>query len=264
VPDALQAQVRILGPVDLTVGGVVREVSGLRRKAVLAVLALHNGAVIGTNQIVDVVWGDHPPATAANTLQSHVSHLRRLFGTKTAILARAPGYALNLDGDVTDAAAAQRLIDRGTAAADPGERARHLQAAVRLWRGQALMDLSGSSRLEDEAERLEKLLVQARQALAGARLELGQHAQALGDLESLAGEHPLHEQIHGLLMLALYRCGRQSDALGVYRRLRTALSDDLGIEPSQPLRDLEVAVLRQDGALEPPSAPQAEVPMLAG
>ena len=235
--DASQAQVRLLGPVDLTVAGSVREVSGQRRKAVLAILALHGGDVIGTDQIIDAVWGDRPPATATNTLQSHVSYLRRLFGARAAILTRAPGYALNLDGDATDVTVAARLIDRGTAAADPFERARHLQAAVRLWRGRALMDLSGSRWLEEEAERLDQLLVHARQALAGARLDLGQHAQALGDLEALARENPLHEQSHGTLMLALYRCGRQGDALAVYRRLRVTLRDDLGIEPSQPLRD---------------------------
>jgi DNA-binding SARP family transcriptional activator len=255
--EASEAQVRLLGPVDLTVGGSVREVSGPRRQAVLAVLALHRGDVIGTDQIIDIVWGDHPPITATNTLQSHVSHLRRLFGTRVAILARAPGYALNLDGDATDVTVAERLIDLGTAAADPAERARHLQAAVRLWRGRALMGLSGSSWLEEEAERLDQLLVHARHALARARLDLGQHAQTLGDLEALAREHPLHEQTHGTLVLALYRCGRQGDALGAYQRLRTALRDDLGIEPSQPLRDLEAAVLRQDGNLDPPGAPSA-------
>jgi DNA-binding SARP family transcriptional activator len=257
--DASAAQVRLLGPVDLTVGGSVREVSGLRRQAVLAVLALHGGDVIGTDQLIDIVWGDHPPITATNTLQSHVSHLRRLFGTRVAILARAPGYVLNLDGDATDVTVAERLIGLGTAAADPAERVRHFQAAVRLWRGRALMGLSGSRWLEGEAERLDQLLVHARQALARARLDLGQHAQALGDLEALAREHPLYEQTHGALMLALYRCGRQGDALGVYQRLRVALRDDLGVEPSQPLRDLEAAVLRQDGDLYPPEARNTSV-----
>ena len=243
-------QVRLLGPVDLAVGSGVRDVPGLRRRAVLAALALHSGDVVSADRVIAAVWGEHPPATATNTLQRHVSHLRRLFGSRTAILARGSGYALNLGADATDVAVAERLVDLGTAAADPAERAGHLLAAVRLWRGPALADLSGSTWLEEQADRLGQLLVRARHALGGARLELGRPEEALVDLEELAHEQPLHEQIHGTLMVALYRCGRQGDALGVYRRLRVALRDDLGIEPSQPLRELETAILRQDGVLD--------------
>jgi DNA-binding SARP family transcriptional activator len=242
-------QVRLLGPVDLVVGDEVRDVPGARRKAVLATLALYGGEAVSSDRVIAAVWGESPPATATNTLQRHVSHLRGLFGSRTVILSRGTGYALNLDGDATDVAVAERLIDLGTTATDAAERAAHLQAAVRLWRGPALMDLAGSSWLEEQAERLGQLLVRARHALAGARLDLGRHDEALADLEELAREHPLHEQIHASLMLALYRSGRQSDALAVYRRLRAALRDDLGLEPSQPLRELEAAVLRQDETL---------------
>jgi DNA-binding SARP family transcriptional activator len=249
VTAAPAAQVRLLGPVDLVVGGEVRDVPGARRKAVLATLALYGGEAVSSDRVIAAVWGESPPATATNTLQRHVSHLRGLFGSRTAIQSRGTGYALNLDGDATDVAAAERLVELGSAATDPGERVAHLQAAVRLWRGPALMDLAGSSWLEEQAERLGQLLVRARHALAGARLDLGRHEEALADLKELAREHPLHEQIHASLMLALYRSGRQSDALAVYRRLRVALRDDLGLEPSQPLRDLEAAVLRQDETL---------------
>jgi DNA-binding SARP family transcriptional activator len=254
-PGPVRARVRLLGPVDLSVDGGARDVPGLRRKAVLATLALHGGELVSTDRVIAAVWGEHPPATATNTLQRHVSHLRQLLGDRTAILSRGAGYALNLAGDVTDVAVAERLVDLGTAAGDPAERAEHLRAAVGLWRGPALMDLSASAWLEEQAERLGRLLVRARHGLAGALLDLGRHEQALADLVELARDHPLHEQIHGTLMLALYRGGRQGDALGTYRRLRSALRDDLGIDPSQPLRDLESSILRQDPRLDPPAHP---------
>jgi DNA-binding SARP family transcriptional activator len=252
--EATAAQVRLLGPVDLVAGGDVRDVPGARRKAVLATLALSGGEAVSTDRIIAAVWGESPPATATNTLQRHVSHLRGLFGSRSSILSRGTGYALNLAGDATDVVVAERLIDLGTVATDPVERAAHLQAAVRLWRGPALMDLAGSSWLEEQADRLGQLLVRARHSLAGARLDLGRHEEALADLEELAREHPLHEQLHASLMVALYRGGRQSDALAVYRRLRIALRDDLGLEPSQLLRDLEAAVLRQADSLDLPGA----------
>jgi DNA-binding SARP family transcriptional activator len=251
----LRAQVRLLGPVDLTVDDTPRAVPGRRRQAVLAALALSGGEVVSTDRLIAAVWSEHPPATATNTLQRHVSYLRHVLGSRTAILARGPGYSLHLAGDATDVVTAERLVNLASAAADPAVRAAHLENAVCLWRGPPLMDLSGSSWLEQQAERLGGLLVRTRHLLASARLDLGRPEQALADLEELARDHRLHEQIHATLMLALYRSGRQSDALGVYRRLRVALRDELGIEPSRPLRDLETAVLRQDGGLDRPGPP---------
>jgi DNA-binding SARP family transcriptional activator len=248
-----QTQVRLLGPVDLSVGGEVRPVTGLRRKAVLAVLALHAGEVVSTGQLIDAVWGEQVPQTAVNTLQSHISHLRRVFGTKNTIRSRFPGYVLALDGDSTDVMVAERLIRLGMTTTAPEHRIRHLESAIALWRGQALIDVVSLIRLEEQAERLNQLLLQAKQALVAARLALGLHGQVVEDLQSLVLEHPLHEQLHGQLMLALYRVGRQGDALAVYRRLRSALSAELGIAPGQAVRDLETAILRQDVVLDPTS-----------
>jgi DNA-binding SARP family transcriptional activator/tetratricopeptide (TPR) repeat protein len=248
-------QVRLLGPVDVVVDGISRQVSGLRRKAVLAALALQAGEIVSIDRLVDVVWGDEAPATAANTLQSHVSHLRGVLGQRTAILARAPGYVLTIDAEPTDVSTAERLIRESAQTPDPEDRETRLQAAVALWRGHPLADLTGLTWFDLEAQRLDRLLVQAKHALIDARLTLGQHAEVIPGLETLSRQHPLDEQIHRQLISALYRVGRQGDALATYQRLRRNLQEDLGIDPSQPLRDLEAAILRQDASLDTPQPP---------
>ncbi len=253
-------QVRLLGPVDVMAPGGPRQVRGQRRKTVLATLALHGGEIVSTGQLVDVVWGDTASSAAVNTLQSHMSHLRSVLGSKSAILARPPGYLLDLGGDGTDVQLAQRLLRQGTQSADPADGTRQLQSALALWRGRPLADVPGLAWLEDQAERLDLLWLQVKRALAKARLAAGEHAHLVPDLEQLVADHPLDEQIHAQLMLALYRNGRQADALGVYRRLRRTLDEELGIDPSQMLRDLETGILRQDPALEAP-APAVTVPL---
>ena len=259
-------QVRLLGPVDVVVDGEPRPVRGLRRKAVLAVLALQAGEVVGTDRLTDVVWGQAAPVTAVNTLQSHMSYLRTVFGDKCAILARAPGYLLDLSGDGTDVQEAERLLTEGMRSAEPAETARHLRQALSLWRGRPLADVTGVAWLEEQAERLDLLRLRIRQALSEARLAAGEHTQLVPELEEAAAGHPLDERIHEQLMLALYRSGRQADALAVYHRLRATLDEELGIGPGQALRDLEVAILQQDPALDAPvpagvpTAPLAPVP----
>jgi DNA-binding SARP family transcriptional activator/Tfp pilus assembly protein PilF len=248
--------------------GGPRPVSGLRRKAVLATLALHDGETVSTDRLVDVVWGETAPPTALNTLQSHVSHLRSVLGCKAAILARPPGYVLDLGDDGTDVQLAERLLRQGTQSADPARGARDLREALALWRGSPLADVTGLTWLEEQAGRLDLLHEQIRRGLYGARLAAGEHAQLVPDLEQMVAEHPLDEQVHAQLMLALYRSGRQADALAAYQRLRSTLAEELGIDPSQALRDLETAILRQDPSLEAPApaatlraaSPEAPVP----
>ena len=237
-------QVRLLGPVDVMVDGEPRPVRGLRRKAVLAVLALRAGEVVSTDRLADVVWGQAAPATAVNTLQSHMSYLRTVFGDKCAILAQAPGYLLDLCGDGTDVQEAERLLTQGVRSAEPAEAARQLRRALNLWRGRPLADVTGVAWLEEQAERLDLLRLRVRQALSEARLAAGEHTQLVPELEEMAAGHPLDERIHEQLMLALYRSGRQADALAVYHRLRGTLNEELGIGPGQTLRDLEVAILQ--------------------
>jgi DNA-binding SARP family transcriptional activator/tetratricopeptide (TPR) repeat protein len=256
-------QVRLLGPVDVVIDGAPRSLSGLRGKAVLAVLALHSGSVVSSERLVDLVWGDKPPATAANTLQVHVSQLRHVLGSRTAIRARAPGYLLDLGDEGTDVAVAEKLIGSAARMPDPVRRADQLRAALALWRGRPLADVAGIGWLDEQARRLEQLRLQATETLVETRLTLGEHAQLVPELERLTHEHPFREHLHRQLMLALYRSGRQADALAAYRRLRQTLADELGIDPSRPLRDLEAAVLRQDPALHPATpaaAPVAPVP----
>ncbi|WP_233223759.1 BTAD domain-containing putative transcriptional regulator [Amycolatopsis sp. CA-128772] len=252
-------RVRLLGPVDVVAGGVPVPIPGPRRKAVLAVLALHGEGIVGTGRLIEAAWGDEARRVSLNTLQSHVSALRRLLGDRTAILARPPGYLLT--AGPTDVAEARRLVERGERADDPAQSAATLRAALALWRDRSLVDVGGVAWLDEQAAGLERLRTRAELALIRARLALGEHAQLEPDLDRLARARPFDEQVHAQLMFALYRTGRQADALSVYRRLRTALADHLGIDPHQRLRELETAILRQDPALEVPSL---AVRLLAG
>jgi DNA-binding SARP family transcriptional activator/tetratricopeptide (TPR) repeat protein len=243
-------QVRLLGPVDVTIDGRPRPLVGLRRKAVLAALALQPARIVSTDRLIDLVWGDATPATVTNTLQSHISYLRHLLGARTAIQAQAPGYLLDIGDEATDVMTAERLIRAAGQSADLAGAASHLQAATALWRGPPLADLAGLAGFDRQAQRLEQLLQRTRQDLIEIRLRLGQHRTLIPELAELSRQQPLDEQIHGSLMLALYRAGRQADALEVYQRLRRMLQDDLGIDPSQAVRDLQSAILRHDPALD--------------
>jgi DNA-binding SARP family transcriptional activator/tetratricopeptide (TPR) repeat protein len=246
-------QVRLLGPVEVMVDDRSRQVSGLRRKAVLATLALQAGEVVSTDQLMDVVWAQRPPPTAVNTLQRHVSHLRGALGCKDAIVARPPGYVLDLGNDATDVQQAERLLHHSAKAADPVQQARHLRAALALWRGRPLADVPGLAWLEEQARRLELLCQTVKRALFDARLAAGEHVQLVPGLEQMVAENPLDEQACAQLMLALYRSSRQADALDAFHRLRRTLAEELGIDPSQALRDLELAILQQDPALDVPA-----------
>jgi DNA-binding SARP family transcriptional activator len=237
-----------LGPVEVLVDGVYRPVTGVRRSAVLAALALEPGRVVSAERLVDLVWSGRPPGTATNTLQRHVSGLRELLGSRTAVLAQGTGYLLTQQdealetADVTDLQAARRLLTAG----QPGD----LREALGLWRGPALSGLRGLDWFAAEADRVDDLRNQIELALVQARLADGDHEALVRELEGLSRERPLDEEAHRLLMLALYRCGRQAAALAVYRRVRQSLVDELGIDPNPALRDLEAAILRQDSALE--------------
>ncbi|GAB3661934.1 hypothetical protein GCM10027589_24560 [Actinocorallia lasiicapitis] len=254
--------VRLLGPVEVLVGETIRPTPGTRRKAVLARLALRPGEVVGVDRLIDAVWGDDPPATAQNTLQSHVSYLRRVLEAPEVIVARPPGYALS--GTVsTDLAAAEKLIEDAQAQGDPGERLIRLDSALKLWRGRPLADVADLSWFGPEADRLERIRRDAHQAAVKCKMDLGMHAQLVPELESLTARHPFDEDLQAQLVIALYRNGRQADALALLQRVRGLLRDELGIDLSPQLRDLESAVLRQDPGLDlgrtapgPASAPR--------
>lgn len=214
-------QVRLLGPVDVVVGGEARAVPGLRRKAVLAVLALQHGQIVSRERLAALTWGEPVPPNAGKTLQVHVSYLRGALGGKTAIRARPPGYVLDLGEDGTDVLRARRLLGQGARPDDPGQDVARLREALSLWRGQPLADIAGLDWLEDQAGQLEQLRLRVEVALAEARLAAGEHEALLPDLDRLAAGHPLDEPVHAHLMLALHRSGRGITGRGA-RRLPAA------------------------------------------
>lgn len=247
----------LLGPIEVCVDGHRVALAGQRRLAVLAVLALRAGRVVPVDGLVDAVWGFDPPAGAAGTLQSHVSHLRRALGPASgALVSRPPGYLLDLPADRVDVHRFEELAAAGRAAlaaGRPAEAAEHLARALALWRGPALADLAGVELGEREARRLEEGRLAALEDRTDAELALGRHRQLVAGLAEVVAAHPLRERLAAQLMLALYRCERQAEALQVYQATRRQLIDDLGIEPSRPLQALEESILLQKPELDLPA-----------
>lgn len=244
-------RVRILGPIDVTGPQGPRQVPGLRRKAVLAALALEPGQPVGAERLAELVWGGDAPATVRNTVQHHVSYLRRVLGDPAAIQAVPMGYLLQGDAahDVSDAQAAERLVQEASRERAWERRAELADAAIALWRGPALADVLELPGFQGPAWRLQELRLRARRLLVDSRLALGLVEQAVEEAEALHRDHPLDEPAGGLLMLALYRAGRQADALTVYSGIRRGLRDELGLDPGAALQDLETAILRQNAEL---------------
>ena len=243
--------VRLLGPVDVMVHGEARAVSGLRRKAVLAMLGVHLDTVVSTERLIDVVWDSQAPTTVRNALQGTISQLRAVLGDRDAIVSRKPGYLLS--GAQTDVKVAESLVDEALRQEDPAVRLRRLGDAVALWRGDSLHDVAVLPGLKPQAQWLESLRLRTIHLLVDTRLALGHHEQLVPELTQLAARHPLDERLHRQLILALYRIGQQVEALAVARRMRAELSDALGVDPSPELQDLETAVLRHDPSLAGPT-----------
>jgi class 3 adenylate cyclase len=252
-------EVRLLGPLEAGVEGRQLELRRKKQRELLAILALRAGEVVSTDRLVDELWGEAPPKAAVGSLQNLVSELRKVL-PGDVLVTRAPGYVLEVERDAVDAHRFERLA-RESRDADPKQRATQLREALALWRGPALADIQLERTSADEAARLEELRVAAWEDRLEAELELGRHSQAIGELESLVSKHPLRERPVGLLMLALYRAGRQSEALETYRRARETLVDELGIDPSPELQRLEQAILRHDPELDLPEAPRKRVPV---
>jgi DNA-binding SARP family transcriptional activator len=239
---------RILGPIEVWNEDEQLQLGGPKQRALLALLLLDAGRVVSTDRLIDLLWGEHPPPTAGTSLQNFVSQLRKTLGAGV-VTTTPPGYRLEIAPEQLDLERFHRLVERAKAA-PAAERAIQLRAALALWRGPALADLTFEPFAEQEAARLEELRLGALEERLDADLASGRHAEVVGELESLVREHPLRERLRGLLMLALYRSERQAEALDVYRDARRHLVDKLGIEPGSALQDLHSAILRQDSRLK--------------
>src|SRR5215211_5496847 len=225
----------------------------------LAKLLLHPNQVVSTEELIVAVWGEEPPPTVKQSLQNHVAALRKAIedgngaGPRT-LVTRDPGYLLQIDPERLDLHRFQRLDHEGRqalAAGDPARAADLLRQALALWRGPALADVAASADISwPELVGVEELQVASTEARIEAELALGRHHELVAELEALVRVYPLREHLHGQLMLALYRSGRQADALAAYRAARKILVDELGIEPSVGLQRLEQAILAQDPALD--------------
>jgi predicted ATPase/DNA-binding SARP family transcriptional activator len=252
---------RILGPLEVLDGATPVAVSGAKERALLADLLVHAGRVVAADRLVEDLWGERPPGNPANTLQGRVSALRRALGPAAARLTtRPPGYRLDVDPELVDAARFERLAadaDRA-AARDPARALGLLAEALGLWRGPALAEFADQPWAQAEAARLEELRLAAVELRAELRLVTGRHGELVGELEALIAAHPLRERLQGQLMLALYRSGRQADALRVYQETRALLAEELGVDPSPELQRLHQAILIQDAALE--AAPDGRRP----
>ncbi|MGH8896269.1 MAG: BTAD domain-containing putative transcriptional regulator [Egibacteraceae bacterium] len=254
---------RILGPLEVVDRGHPVAVGGERQRALLALLLMRPNEVVSVDRLLDGLWEGSPPQSGRKTLRSHVSRLRKVLGgaAKARLLARASGYVLELDVGQLDATHFQRLVTEGREALAQGDLAAAsatLRQALELWRGQALAEFASASWIQAEIAHLEELRLAATEDRIQADLAMGRHGELVGELELLVAEHPLRERLWSQLILALYRSGRQAEALQAYQQLRHRLSSELGIEPSLGLRRLEEGVLRQQPELDwiPPEAPE--------
>ena len=239
---------RILGPLEVVDGEEVLHLGGQKQRALLALLLLDPNRVVSTDRIVDALWGEQPPRTAATSLQNFVSQLRKLLGSET-LVTKPPGYQLRLTGGQLDLERFRRLVDEARGE-PPEERSERLRNALALWRGPPLADLGFESFAQSEIVRLQELRLAVVEDRVEAELEAGRHAELAGELETLAEEHPLRERLRAQLMLALYRAGRQAEALQIYHDTRRVLVEELGIDPSPSLQQLHGSILRQDPGLE--------------
>ena len=255
----------ILGPLEVAdEGGRGVVLGGRRQRSVLAILLLHANEVVARDRLMEELWSGQPPASAATSLHAHVSRLRRALGEDRRIVTAGGGYLIRVADGELDRDRFERLVQDGAGAISRGDwglACGRLGEALSLWRGPPLSDFAYDSFAQAEIARLEELHVGAVERRIEAELALGRDATVVGDLERLVREHPYRERLRGQLMLALYRTGRQADALAAYQAARRTLVQELGIEPSAELRELEQRMLRHDPSL---STPAAEAPPPAG
>ena len=253
---------RILCPLEVADGDRIIALASAKQRALLAILLLHANQVVSSDRLLDELWGERSPESGRTALQVLISKLRKVLGDGGALLVtRPPGYLISLEREQLDLFRFERLVAEADAA-EPKVAAGRLREALGLWHGPALADLAYESFAQPAIGRLEELRLAVLEKRIEADLALGRHADVVAELEAFATEHPLRERVRAQLMLALYRCGRQADALTVYQAARRTLIEELGIELSPPLRELQRAILRQDPSLELTRAPLPERSLL--
>ena len=238
--------VRVFGPLQAIVAGRLVPLGGVKPRALFAMLALDAGSTVSTERLIEGLWGERPPATATKLVHVYVSHLRKALvagGDGAAIVTLGRGYQLRLGSGEVDAVRFERLVAQSS-----------LRDALALWTGPPLDDLAGEPFAAAEIRRLEGLRLGALELAIERDLAAGRHREVIGELDALVAEEPLRERLHAQRMLALYRSGRQADALAAYRSARTYLVEQIGVEPGPELRRLHEAILRQDASLEPRAA----------
>ena len=247
---------RLLGPVEVSDGDRPVRLGEGKQRAVLVLLLLHRNEAVSSDRLIDALWGEGPPATAAKVLQNHVGQLRRALDDRAGqrLQTRGRGYVLQVQDGEFDVDRFDRLAEEGAQALArerPADAAARLREALALWRGSPLADVAYEAFAQPEIARLEERHVAALEQRIDADLALGRHADVVAELEGLVAQHPLRERLRAQLMVALYRCGRQADALEAYGEARRVLLDELGVEPGPVLRELQAAILRQDPELAP-------------
>jgi DNA-binding SARP family transcriptional activator len=251
---------RLLGPVEAVIDGRPVALPAAKPRALLAVLLLDRNRVVSVSRLTEDLWGDEPPDTATKALQGYVSQLRKALGADR-LLTKPPGYSLRVEESELDLDRFERLVREGRellGAGDSKAAAKRLGEALELWRGTPFAEFESEPFARDAGARLEDARLAALEERIEADLALGRHARLVPELEVLVAREPLREQPRAQLMLALYRSGRQADALELYRRTRETLSEELGIEPSLELQELERRMLQHDPALERARAPARE------
>jgi DNA-binding SARP family transcriptional activator/basic membrane lipoprotein Med (substrate-binding protein (PBP1-ABC) superfamily) len=254
---------RILGPLEARIDGERRHVGGAKQQAVLAVLLLHADEFVSIDRLIDEVWGDDPPASAAHGVETYVSRLRQLFeGHDPSIVRRGRSYSVELGSATLDARVFEELVRRADRAADAGDFPRSsalTNEAIALWRGPVLSNVALAAAGRAAAERLEELRLRRLEARFNAELALGRHRDVIAELRRLVDQHPFREEFVAQLMLALYRSARQAEALEVYERTRVALADELGLRPSVELQELSARIVRQEAQLASPRIDRGHV-----